>query len=202
MDKTTQELVQKGLAEAYSYEDYRAMVSRLASEGKSTGPEQTEALSSYTVLNDRRMKRFDKTIKIGGEAASNIDAVTEKITLLVLTESWCGDAAPTIPVMNKIAEHNGNIELQVILRDKNRELMERYLTNGAMSIPKLIFLDAGNNPFASWGPRPEPVATMVREHKEEHGELLPEIKEEIQVWYNKDRGQTTLNELLALLPKG
>jgi len=37
-------------------------------------------------------------------------------------------------------------------------------------------------------------------HKKEHGELLPEIKEEIQHWYNKDKGQRTLQEIVALLP--
>jgi len=40
----------------------------------------------------------------------------------------------------------------------------------------------------------------VLDHKEKHGELLPEIKEEIQHWYNKDNGQTTLQEIMALLP--
>lgn len=200
MEKTTQELIQASLSKAISYQDYRKLVSKLASEEKSTGPEQTEALANYTVLNDRRMKRFDKTVKIDAETVSKIAAITDRITMLVLTESWCGDAAPTLPVMNKIAEINEKIDLKVVLRDENPELINRFLTDGAMSIPKLIFLDAENKPFGSWGPRPEPAAQTVHDHKQKHGELLPEIKEEIQLWYNKDKGQTTLRELLALLP--
>lgn len=200
IEKTTEELIKEGLSKAVSYSDYRKKVSRLTEEGKSTGPEQTEDLANYTLLNDRRMKRFDKTVKIDADTRSKIKAIKEKITLLVLTESWCGDAAPSLPVMNKIAEINDTIDFKVLLRDDNPELMNRFLTNGALSIPKIIFLDEENTPFATWGPRPEPAAQLVRDHIEKHGELLPEIKEEIQQWYNKDKGQSTLQEVVALLP--
>ncbi len=199
-EKTTEELIEKGLSHATSYGDYRKKVSQLVEAGKTTGPEQTEDLANYTLLNDRRMNRFDKTIKIDVETVSEIESVTERITLLVLTESWCGDAAPSLPVMNKIAERNDNINFRVLLRDENPELMNRFLTNGTMSIPKLIVLDAENIPFATWGPRPAPAGQLVLDHLEKHGEILPEIKEELQQWYNKDKGQTTLREIVPLLP--
>ena len=197
---STQELIARVAISAIGYDDYRKLVRRLATEGKSTGPEQTEALSNYTVLNDRRMKRFDRTVKIDVETTARIESITENITLLVLTESWCGDAAPTLPVMNKIAEINNNIQFKILLRDENTELMNRFLTNGAMSIPKLILLDGHNEVLGTWGPRPQPAAQLVSDHKEKHGELLPEIKEEIQHWYNKDKGMSTLQEIVALLP--
>lgn len=199
-EKTTEELVKAGLLEGISYGDYRKKVSQLAAEGKSTDTEQTEDMAHYTQLNDRRMKRFDKIIKIDSEVVSKIESISERITFLVLTESWCGDAAPTLPVMNKIAEINGNIDFKILLRDENTALMNRFLTNGAMSIPKLILLDDKNKVFGTWGPRPKPAAQLVSEHKEKHGELLPEIKEEIQHWYNKDKGKSTLQEIVALLP--
>lgn len=146
------------------------------------------------------MKRFDKTVKIDTDTVSKIKSEIEKITFLVLTESWCGDAAPTLPIMNKIAEINDQIDFKILLRDDNTGLMNRFLTNDAMSIPKLIMLNTNNEVYSTWGPRPQPAAQLVYDHKEKHGELLPEIKEEIQHWYNKDKGQTTLQEIVALLP--
>ncbi|MBU2947874.1 thioredoxin family protein [Zobellia uliginosa] len=200
-ENNTQELIGKALSQAISYEDYRAMVNQLALEGKATGPEQSEALANYTMLNDRRMKRFDKTVKVSEEAATTIARLDKRVQFIVLTESWCGDAAPALPVINKVAELNDNIDLKVVLRDENISLMNRFLTNGGMSIPKLIVWDAENQEvLADWGPRPEPAAKLVADHKEKHGKLLPEIKEEIQQWYNKDKGQTTLKELLTRLP--
>jgi len=53
--------------------------------------------------------------------------------------------------MDKIAEINGNIDFKILLRDENTELMNRFLTNGAMSIPKLKLLDDSNAVFSTWG---------------------------------------------------
>ncbi|MDB2607051.1 thioredoxin family protein [Zobellia sp.] len=199
-ENNTSELIEKALSKAVTYEDYRAMVHQLALEGKATGPVQTEALANYTMLNDRRMKRFDKTVKLSVEDVDTIAKLDKKIQLIVLTESWCGDAAPAMPVINKVALLNENIDFKVVLRDENVALMNQFLTNGAMSIPKLIFWDEENQEvFADWGPRPAPAAKLVTDHKEKHGQLLPEIKEEIQQWYNKDKGQTTLKEVLTCL---
>lgn len=189
------------LGNSYSYEEYRNLVEKLAAEGKSTGPVQTEALANYTQLNDRRMKRWDKTLRFSEEAVSKITAVSKKMTWTVLTESWCGDASPALPVMNKIAELNPNIELRVVLRDENTDLMNQFLTNGGMSIPKLIVRDdVSNEVVADWGPRSANATKLVEDHKAVYGMIKPEFKQDIQVWYNKDKGQSILADLLLLLP--
>lgn len=201
MYKTAQELIQESLPRVISYKEYRAKVSQLAAEGKSTGPKQTEALTNYTVLNDRRMKRFDKTVKINEESTARILEIGKEITFLVLTESWCGDAAPTLPVMNKISELNPNISLKILLRDENLELMNHFLTQGTLSIPKLIIIDdATGNVLGDWGPRPSTATEMVHEFKETFGALTSEFKQDLQVWYNKDKGITTLKDILTYLP--
>lgn len=147
------------------------------------------------------MKRFDKTVKVFDPQIETIKKLERKITFLVLTESWCGDASPSLPVMNKIAEHTEKVDFKVVLRDEHEALMNRFLTNGAMSIPKLIILDSETKKvLGDWGPRPQPAAKMVLDHKAQYGKIMPELKEELQQWYNKDKGQTILNELLASLP--
>jgi len=200
--KRTEEIIEESLKQGVPYANYRSLVSQLVEEGKTTGTAQSEALIEYTKLNDRRMKRFDKTVKIDEKVADDISNINQKITWLVLTESWCGDAAPSIPVMNKIAELNENIDLRIVLRDKHLDLMNRFLFNGTLSIPRLIMIDTETNKaIGDWGPRPRPAAMLVADHKAKHGKLLPEIKEEIQVWYNKDKGQTIIEELTGLLLK-
>jgi len=195
------QLIQERLPLALSYGEYRSLVGQLAAEGRSTGPKQTEALANYTLLNDKRMKRFDKTVKIDDQSAKIISAIQRKITFLVLTESWCGDAAPTLPVMNKISEMNHNISLKILLRDENLELMEQFLTHGTLSIPKLIIVeDATGNVLGDWGPRPSTATEMVQEFKETFGTLTPEFKQDLQIWYNKDKGTTTLKDILTRLP--
>ena len=200
LKKTTKEVVQKGISGAMTYQDYRVLVDNLSAEGKSTGPEQSEVLTNYTVLNQRRMKRLDKTLKISDEAVKIINDFDKKVTWLVLTESWCGDAAQTMPMINKVAEINDNISLKVILRDENLDIMNRFLTNNTMSIPKLVMVsDETGEVIREWGSRPSIATQMVMDYKNEHGALTPEFKQDLQIWYNNDKGQGTSEDLLKLL---
>jgi len=188
------------LEKSITYNDYRDLVSQLVEENSTTGNEKTEALANYTMLNDRRMKRWDKTVKVSDEMKAKIENFDKKTTWLVITESWCGDAAHIMPVINKVAELNANIDYKVVLRDKNDQLMNQFLTNGGKSIPKLIVIDnEANNVVNTFGPRPTLATEMVNAYKTEHGQLTPEFKEDLQHWYNKDKGQSTIKDLVNLL---
>ena len=147
------------------------------------------------------MKRLDKTIKISEETILEFQKVKEPQTWLVITEGWCGDAAQNIPVINKIAETTDKINLKVVLRDENLELMDLFLTNGGRSIPKLIALDKDNNVIDSWGPRPTVATKMVADYKAEHGVIDAAFKQDLQVWYNKDKGLSIQEDFLNIATK-
>jgi len=194
------DIISQSLKDSLSYSDYRNLVSQLVEEKSTTGNEKTEALVNYTMLNDRRMKRWDKTVKVSEEVRKKIGNSDKKVTLLVLTESWCGDAAHIMPVINKVAELNDNIDYKVVLRDENDALMNQFLTNGGKSIPKLIAIDNETNEVVNtFGPRPSVATEMVNNYKAEHGKLTPEFKEDLQRWYNKDKGQSTIDDLVNIL---
>jgi thiol-disulfide isomerase/thioredoxin len=192
-------IIENSLKKGISYPQYRTLVGDLLFEGKSTGNEQSAALLNYSTLNDKRMKRLDKTIKLTDETIAKLKDIKEPQTWLVLTESWCGDAAQTMPIINKIAEANDLIELKVVLRDDNNDLMNEFLTNGGKSIPKLVVLDDQNEVVTSWGPRPTVATNMVAAYKAEHGALDAEFKQNLQVWYNKDKGKSTQEDFITFL---
>ncbi|MFD0861020.1 thioredoxin family protein [Sungkyunkwania multivorans] len=193
-------VIDTALDKAMSYSEYKALVSRSIEKGLSTGPEQSEALLNYSKLNDRRMKRLDKTIKLSEKARQRALSFRGDVIWLVLTESWCGDAAQTMPVIDKIAALNEGIDFKVVLRDDNLELMDQFLTNGNRAIPKLIAIDKKDGEvIGEWGPRPTTATLMVKNYKEQYGKLTPEFKQELQVWYNKDRGQDTERDIIELL---
>ncbi|GFD95100.1 thioredoxin family protein [Tenacibaculum mesophilum] len=192
-------IIQNSLEKAFSYSEYRDLVSDLIAQGKSTGPNQSDDLLNYSKLNDKRMKRLDKTVKLTEETLAKIKDVKEPQTWLVLTEGWCGDAAQNLPVINKIAEENPNINLKLVLRDENLELMDEFLTNGGRSIPKLIALNKENEVINTWGPRPTEATKMVVDYKEKHGSLDADFKTGLQVWYNKNKGENTQEDLISML---
>lgn len=193
------EIIENSLQKAISYSEYRILVKELLDEGKSTGLSQSDDLLNYSLLNDKRMKRLDKTIKVSEETIAKLKDVKEPQTWLVLTEGWCGDAAQNLPVINKIAEENSNIKLKLVLRDENLELMDGFLTNGGRSIPKLIALDKDNKVINTWGPRPVVATKMVADYKAEHGSLDAEFKKDLQVWYNKNKGENVQENITSLL---
>jgi len=198
--KLKEELIESALTRSYSYKEYRTLVNDLALKDGTTGVEQKESLINYTALNNRRMKRWDKTFKLSESDKLLIEKWNRPLLWLVLTESWCGDAAPAIPVMNKIAESSAKVTFKVGLRDENPELMNFFKTNGTLSIPKLIMVDEQSmEVMKSWGPRPTKATKIVEDYKKENGELTAEFKEDLQQWYNKDKGQNILDDLLDLL---
>jgi hypothetical protein len=194
------QLIEESLKRSISYSEYRKLVEDLSIQNSTTGSEKTEALAEYTKLNNRRMKRWDKTLKISDDVKEQVSQFNKKVTWLVLTESWCGDAAHVIPVINKIADINKSIDLKLVLRDENEDLMNAYLTNGGRAIPKLIAIEnETGNVVNSFGPRPSEASRLVDEYKEKHGALTPEFKQDLQTWYNKDKGHTTVSDLMKIL---
>lgn len=119
--------------------------------------------------------------------------------LLVIAEDWCGDASNTVPVLARFAEAAPNVEMRVVERDENPDLMDRYLTNGGRAIPVAIVLDADLEPRGWWGPRPEDLQTFVISEKEKGEMETSEIYREARRWYARDEGRTTLRELIAVL---
>ncbi|NJB83156.1 thioredoxin family protein [Wenyingzhuangia aestuarii] len=191
--------IKNALETSFSYSDYLNKVENLVHLGKSSGNTQSNELSNYTKLNQARLKRLTKTQKVNDEILTTLTKLNTKLTFLVLTESWCGDAAQTVPVIYKVAEQSKNINLKIAYRDENAALMDYFLTNGNQAIPKLIVLDANANVLADWGPRPSTATKMVNDYKKEHGGLSAQFKEDLQVWYNKNKGLDTLNDLNNLL---
>jgi thiol-disulfide isomerase/thioredoxin len=201
LDKTMiNDTIKESLEKSISYSDYRDLVIKLVEENSTTGNEKTEALANYTMLNDRRMRRWDKTLKLSDTDKAIIESYNKKVTWLVITESWCGDAAHIMPVVNKVSELNENIEYKVVLRDDNDDLMNQFLTNGGRAIPKLIMIDnSSKEVIDTFGPRPSEATKMVNDYKLKQGTLTPEFKEDLQRWYNKDKGQSTVEDLVKLL---
>lgn len=192
--KFTEEYLKKSL----SYEGYIEMTEKLLLEGKTTGQNQEQAMVDYMKLNLQRMKRIFKTSEINREVFEYIRNVQHWV---VITEPWCGDAANTVPLIAKIAAESGKVRLHLLLRDKNTEVMNEYLTNGAKSIPILIVLDSEYNELFYWGPRPASIQKMVMDYKNAPGFDIEILKENVQKWYFEDKTVSAQNEIIKKLKK-
>lgn len=192
------QLIKTSVEKAMDYNQYNELFKKLVDEGKTTG-EETQEKIDFTKLNLSRTRRLDKTARIAPEAAEVFKNISGKQTWLVISEPWCGDAAQTLPFLNKVAEVSGKIDLKIVLRDDNLELMDQFLTNGSRSIPMTLMLDENLNLIRQWGPRSKAASQLVIDYKAEHGVVDDTCKEMMQVWYNKDKGVSIINELAEAL---
>lgn len=182
-----------------TYAEYLRLIDDLLVEGKTTGANQSEAMFGYGKLNRQRMKRLDKTVELNDSLKEKARNANRKMIWLTITEGWCGDAAQNIPIIEKIAAENSNIETRYVLRDENMELMNKYLTGGARSIPKLICLDKETlEEIGVWGPRPRAAMNYFFEMKSQNMEK-PQMMENLQRWYMRDDEQSIQNEFQELL---
>ncbi|WP_296684812.1 thioredoxin family protein [Flavobacterium sp.] len=193
--------VAQALFRSHSYPEYRKLMADLLKEGKSTAVEQTQERTHYSELNEARMHRLDKTIKITEENSAKLKTLNKSYLWIVLTESWCGDAAQILPILNKmVLEANQKIELKLVLRDENEDLMSHFLTNKTKAIPKLIVIDkATGSVVGDWGPRPQGAIDLIERYKEKFGVIDETTKTELQLWYLHDKGVSTQNEIIQLL---
>jgi len=191
----TQELINSAL----SWNEFYALSEQLVAEKRTTGPNQTEALLKYTELNWVRMHRMNKTLSILPEIKEKVDAINEKYVALVITEAWCGDGAQNLPAIAKICELSDNLELKVIFRDDHLGIMNRYLTNGAMSIPIIILLKKDSlEEVGVWGPKPKAALDILANFKANPEMPRDVFYKELHTWYAKNKSIDVQHEFMQL----
>lgn len=188
------------IEKSMTYAEYIKLIDDLLLDGKTTGENQSEAMFNYGKLNRQRMHRLEKTVRLSDSVREKARNVGRKMIWLIITEGWCGDAAQNIPTIEKIAAENPEkIETRYVLRDENLDLMDKYLTYNARSIPKLVALDAETlEELGTWGPRPQVAMNYFFEMKK-NGLEKPQMMENIQRWYLQDKEQSLQKEFEGLL---
>jgi precorrin-6B methylase 2 len=201
MDKYlyTPQLLEKGI----QYKVYSEIINELLAAGKTSGLDQSEEMVQYTRMNVQRMNRINKTILLNNDLLLAIQQLSSKYIALVITEAWCGDASQIVPVFNKIAKaSSGKIDLKILWRDENLDLIDQHLTNGGRAIPKLIILDAETlEELVVWGPRPKIIQDLITEWRQDPLLTHADWAERAHAWYGKDKTQETQKELKNVILK-
>lgn len=201
MEFLSHTVTQKVIDHAFTYPQFVEFTAQLVSENRTTGGNQSEAYQEYTRMCLQRMRRWDKTAKVSAKTADLIQSIQEAQHWLIITEAWCGDGSQSIPFIAKLTELNPLINLRIIMRDENPDIMDAYLTNQARSIPKLVAFSADLKvELFTWGPKPEYLMNRHMEYKHDaKGKSYKEFLEEIHLWYAKNKNHDLEAELFPLI---
>ncbi|NIP78450.1 MAG: hypothetical protein GWM90_04300 [Gemmatimonadetes bacterium] len=156
-----------------------------------------DAFVNEAQANRDLWRAMTRRARVPEGARARIAAAPGRWRLLALAEDWCGDALNILPVVARLAEGAGNLELRVVRRDEHPALMARHLTRGSRSIPVLILLDGSSEPRGWWGPRPGELQAWF----EAEGRPLPKSDRyrELRRWYARDRGAAIAHEIADLV---
>lgn len=184
-----------------TYSDYLRMTEELLAQGRTTGGHTSEEMVGYTRLNLHRMRRHDKQDAPSPALAEAARSIRAPQLWWVLTEPWCGDAAQIVPFIAKTAALNPLVDLQLVLRDENLALMDRFLTDGrSRSIPKWVVLRPDDlQVLGVWGPRPAPLQSLYAQWRSEPGLPFEQVAERLHRWYARDRNRTMDSEFVDVL---
>lgn len=201
--KSIETVIKDSLNQSISLDEYFALLGNFVERQSTSGPDQSEDLIYYTKLNNQRSKRLNKTIRIPDNLESHMrESIREKQTWLIITESWCGDAAQIIPLIARIAEVSPSIDVRMVLRDENLDLMDNFLTKGGRSIPKVIILNDKQEVLDTWGPRPQAAQEVYDSWKNDPDRVpYKEFHVTLQKWYLEDKGLNTFQEIAEILQR-
>ena len=131
------------------------------------------------------------------ELIVRVEATGQRWHLLVLAEDWCGDTVNVLPFIARLADGAANLDLRVVGRDANPDLMDAHLTGRSRSIPVVILLDATFTERGWWGSRPRELQEWVLGPGSSMSKA--DRYRDIRRWYVHDRGTTALNEIVAVI---
>lgn len=193
--RTLPEAFENALSYAEYLDAWRAHLATPKKELDKTG----RIYQYYALYNQGRSTDVAEAFAPSADMLRVLSKIDAPVHWLVLTEDWCGDSAFSLPIIVALAEQNQHVTLRVLLRDDNLDLMDRYLTNGTRSIPKLIAFDpeTGRELF-QWGPRPVELAE-ARELWKAEGADGKEITKRGVAWYEDGGWHLVEDELVALL---
>jgi hypothetical protein len=164
--------------------------------------DSASSLQSYIdgpIANQELWRTTTRLAKLSEEALARAASIGSPMRLIALVEDWCGDAMYTVPFAQRIVEANDLLSLRVLRRDLHDALMDTHRTNGSRSIPVIISFDESGAECAWWGPRPSPLQEWVI--REGLSMEKPARYKAIRTWYARDRGETTVHELLSMLER-
>ena len=156
--------------------------------------------AAYMQDMEKNVERFRENYETMTLAPDDTDFFSSYITplnVLAIAEDWCGDVVQSLPPIVRMLERAPNIQLRILKRDENPDIMDRYLTDGSRSIPYLVFMDTAMNELAQWGPRPKDCQAIMRTNK---GKIpMDQIYPQIRAWYGEHGNAPLVREIRGIL---
>jgi hypothetical protein len=168
---------------------------RLFAEGRT--------FADFLARAERRKEQWERNFKqavIPDALLARARAARGPWKLLVVAVDGCSDSVNTIPYLAKLAEQLMGVELRIIGSDVGRGIMDAHKTpDGRGATPTVLLLDANHAERGCWVERPGALVSWLA--TEQSKRSADEQFEGKMQWYDADKGQRTLDDLVDMMEK-
>ena len=135
-----------------------------------------DAFKAQMTRNRERLEENEKRVDLAKENVAAFRALPRPVKVVVLAEDWCGDVVANLPVLGRLAQESGKLDVRIFLRDQNDDIMQRYLNKGQFkSIPVFVFFDEDFRELGHWIERPASVTEIRAKRRKEIFAAHPEF---------------------------
>lgn len=135
-----------------------------------------DAYKDQMTRNRDRLEENERRVDLSKEDLAAFRALPRSVKVVVLAEDWCGDVIANLPVLGRLAQDSGKLDVRIFLRDQNDDIMQRYLNKGQFkSIPVFVFFDADFRELGHWIERPASVTEIRAKRRKDIFAAHPEF---------------------------
>jgi hypothetical protein len=136
-----------------------------------------EAYKAQMTRNRERLEENERTLELAPADLQPFKQLPQTLHVLVLAEDWCGDVINNLPILARLAESSGKLNVRVFLRDQNLDLIDQYLKGGQFrSIPVFVFFDEDFRELGHWIERPDSITAKQSAAMAELYATAPELE--------------------------
>jgi hypothetical protein len=139
--------------------------------------------------------RVTSAADVPEDLVDRFSLVNTDLRLLIVAEDWCTDSVNTVPYIAALARRSGT-ELRIIGRSAGAPVMRRHPASDGRAVTPVVVMIRGRVEAAAWVERPAVLQSLFKSIGSNPANAAQFA--ERQAWYERDRGRSTLSEVVQV----
>jgi hypothetical protein len=125
--------------------------------------------------NKPQMDKNEGLVKLTDQDLAPWRSLPEKLNVMVLVIDPCPDVYTNLPIIQRIANDSGKLDVRIFFREENKDLMGEFMNGPYESVPVIAFYDQNMNLRTVFIERPKSVTDLRAQKTREIHEANPEF---------------------------
>ena len=134
-----------------------------------------DEFKNWMSRNRDRIEGYESKVQINPDDLAFFKNLRSPLDVLAVGADWCYDVLTNLPVLARLAQESGKLNVRVFERDENPDIRDQYLNGPYQSIPVFVFFDENFQEIGHWIERPKSVTQLRAQKRREVYSTNPEF---------------------------